>query len=119
VDAFTRDLELMEVISAADAMVNARGAGGSGGRRAERSGGRGYGATSSPCPRRRRSAWTGSTGACGEDPSVGALFRLLRNTREVIKLSTYPEGEHTGVDVESNDEAWLKDAEDWLARAFS
>jgi len=50
---------------------------------------------------------------------VGALFRLLRNTREVIKLSTYPEGEHTGVDVESNDEAWLKDAEDWLARAFS
>ena len=50
---------------------------------------------------------------------MGALFRLLRNTRDVIKLSAYPEGEHTGVDVESNNEAWLKDVESWLARAFS
>ena len=31
VDAFTRDLELMEVIAAADAVVNARGSGGRGG----------------------------------------------------------------------------------------
>src|SRR3712207_2734423 len=31
VDAFTRDLELMEVIVAADAVVNARGSGGRGG----------------------------------------------------------------------------------------
>ena len=37
-DAFTRDLELMEVISAADALVNARGSGGSGGGRADRGG---------------------------------------------------------------------------------
>jgi hypothetical protein len=50
---------------------------------------------------------------------VGALFRLLRNTRDVIKLSAYPEGEHTGVDVESNNEAWRKVVENWLARAFT
>jgi hypothetical protein len=35
------------------------------------------------------------------------------------KPGVYPEGEHTGVDVEGNNETWLKDVEDWLARAFS
>ena len=79
-DEFTRDLELMEVISAADAMVNARvdleEAEADG--RIDEERWEAIRRHVFPCLRRRRSAWTGSTGACDGDPSVGAFFKVLR-----------------------------------------
>jgi hypothetical protein len=39
--------------------------------------------------------------------------------KDFVHLTAYPEGEGADVDVMSNNEAWHKDVEAWLDRAFS
>ena len=39
--------------------------------------------------------------------------------KDFVHLTAYPEGEGADMDVMSNNEAWRKDVEDWLERAFS
>jgi hypothetical protein len=52
---------------------------------------------------------------------VWFLWGLFKqgSRREFVQLSAYLEDEGSEVEVVSNNEAWQKDVEDWLARAFS